>query len=172
MASRRERLDPFHVGVAAEAYAAALFAHTGCDVSVQYGANQPEYDLLIARDDRFLKISVKGSQDGGWGLCQNFKKGRTYHQAVDQWRAKQSRHVTYCFIQLQGVALGEMPRAYLATVVEVAAQMKHARNGHGQTILYENYAYKKGLGVGCTDCLPEHWRFSKRRVADLLAAAA
>lgn len=38
-----------HIGVAAEAAAAALFARAGFDVSVQYGANQPEYDLIVAR---------------------------------------------------------------------------------------------------------------------------
>jgi hypothetical protein len=31
-----------HVGVAAEAFAAAVFAQCGVDISVQYGANQPE----------------------------------------------------------------------------------------------------------------------------------
>jgi hypothetical protein len=34
---------------AAEAIAAALFARSGCDVSVQYGANQPEYDFMVAK---------------------------------------------------------------------------------------------------------------------------
>jgi len=56
----------WHVAVAAEAITAALFAQCGYDVSVQYGANQPEYDLMVAKGDRLLKISVKGSQDGGW----------------------------------------------------------------------------------------------------------
>lgn len=40
-----------HVGVSAEAYAAALFARCGYDVSVQYGANQPEYDLIAVSGD-------------------------------------------------------------------------------------------------------------------------
>jgi hypothetical protein len=60
-----------NVGVAAEAIAAAQFARCGFDVSVQYGANQPEYDLIVARGDALLKVSVKGSQDGGWGLTQS-----------------------------------------------------------------------------------------------------
>jgi hypothetical protein len=38
-------------------------AVAGCDVSVQYGADQPEYDLIVAKGDRMLKVSVKGSQD-------------------------------------------------------------------------------------------------------------
>ena len=57
----------WHVAVAAEATAASLFARCGLDVSVQYGADQPEYDLVVVRDDRLLKVSVKGSQDGGGG---------------------------------------------------------------------------------------------------------
>jgi hypothetical protein len=60
----------WHVAVAAEAAAAALFARCGCDVSVQYGADQPEYDLVVARGPKMLKVSVKGSKDGGWGLTQ------------------------------------------------------------------------------------------------------
>lgn len=54
----------WHVAVAAEAFAAALFARCGVDVSVQYGANQPEYDLIVSQGERMLKVSVKGSQDG------------------------------------------------------------------------------------------------------------
>jgi len=165
------RLKPFHVGVAAEAFAAAMFAQAGCDVSVQYGANQPEYDLIVSRDDHFLKISVKGSQDGGWGLSQNHKRGATYHEAVDRWAKKQSSSVVYCFVQLKGVPLGGAPRAYLATVKEVTKQMKQARSGHGQTILYENYSYKKGVAAGCTDCLPKHWHLTQDRISSLLAAA-
>lgn len=54
-----------HVGVAAEAFVAAQFARLRYDVSVQYGANQPEYDLIAVSGDNMLKISVKRSQDGG-----------------------------------------------------------------------------------------------------------
>jgi hypothetical protein len=165
------RLKPFHVGVAAEAFAAGMFAQASCDVSVQYGANQPEYDLLVSKNDRFLKVSVKGSQDGGWGLCQNFKRGTDYHGAADRWSAAQSPRITYCFVQFWGVEIGVAPRVYLAAVTEVAAQMKSARNGHGNTILYENYTYKKGVGANCVDCLPSAWRFSRDRVDELLQAA-
>jgi hypothetical protein len=51
--------------------AAAQFARLGFDVSVQYGANQPEYDLMIDNGLRTLKVSVKGSKDTGWGLSQS-----------------------------------------------------------------------------------------------------
>jgi hypothetical protein len=165
---KQKSMSQFHVMVAAEAFAASLFAQAACDVSIQYGANQPEYDLLIARGDHFLKVSVKGSQDGGWGLCQNYKAGSSYHGAIDLWAEAQSPRIAYCFVQFEGVKLGEAPRAYLTTIGEIATQMKAARNGHGQTILYENYTYRSGVGFGCTDCLPAAWRFSATRVAELL----
>jgi hypothetical protein len=59
-------MSSWHVATAAEAIAAAQFARFGFDVSVQYGANQPEYDLTVSSPNgRMLKISVKGSKDGG-----------------------------------------------------------------------------------------------------------
>jgi hypothetical protein len=64
---RQLKISPWHIAVAAEAYAAGLFARCGLDVSVQYGADQPEYDLVVVRGDYMLKVSVKGSQDGSWG---------------------------------------------------------------------------------------------------------
>ena len=38
-------MNSWHVGVAAEAMVAAQFARYGYDVSVQYGADQPEYEI-------------------------------------------------------------------------------------------------------------------------------
>ena len=84
-------ISSWHVGVAAEAYAAAIFARYGYDVSVQYGANQPEYDLIAVSGDQMLKISVKGSQDGSWGLTQGFKKNCDYHEAIARWLSAHHR---------------------------------------------------------------------------------
>ena len=53
-----DKVSSWHIGVAAEAIAAAQFARFGYYVSVQYGANQPEYDLMAEIDDKILKISV------------------------------------------------------------------------------------------------------------------
>lgn len=58
----------WQVATAAELFAAARFARLGFNVSVQYGANQPEYDLMVDKDGQTLKVSVKGSADGGWGV--------------------------------------------------------------------------------------------------------
>ena len=159
----------YHVGVAAEAFAAGLFAQAGCDVLVQYGANQPEYDLVITRAGRVIHVSVKGSQDGGWGLIQSYKRGVTYLQAADAWAAAhRNSKVVYCLVQFQGIKLGECPRVYLATIPEIVTQHKVSRRYLGGTILYENYCYKKGAAQGCTDVIPECWRFSQERLSQFL----
>ncbi len=155
--------------VAAEAFAAALFAQAGCDVSVQYGANQPQYDLLVSRGTRAIHVSVKGSQGGGRGLIQNYKRGRSYREAADAWMAAHKNpEILYCLVQFQGIALGECPRVYLAKVGEIAERHKASRNGIGETILWENYCYKKGFAKGWTDMIPPEWRFSKERVEEFL----
>lgn len=164
----------YHIGVAAEAIAAALFARCGYDVSVQYGANQPEYDLLVSRDKRIAKVSVKGSQDGAWGLTQSYlKKGRAdYHKAADMWLARHGRQIVMCFVQFQGVGPKEMPRAYLAMTHEVAEHLGRSRAGQGNTILHEDKTWsKRATAAGTTDRLPDSWQFSCERVAEMLDAA-
>lgn len=110
-----KQISSWHVGVAAEAFAAALFARYGYDVSVQYGANQPEYDLIAVSGDKMLKISVKGSQDGSWGLTQSYKKGCDYHEAIGKWLADHHKKTIFCLVQFQNTAPDEMPRVYLAS---------------------------------------------------------
>src|SRR5579864_8085846 len=90
-----------NVAIAAEAIAAARFARLGFDVSVQYGANQPEYDLMIDNGEKTLKISVKGSQDGSWGLSQSqlAKLGHAnYHGAADAWLARHKQRTVLCLV--------------------------------------------------------------------------
>jgi Holliday junction resolvase-like predicted endonuclease len=162
-------MSSWHVGVAAEAIAAAQFARCGYDVSVQYGANQPEYDLIVARGDAILKVSVKGSQDGGWGLTQGHKKGASYHEAADAWAQRHKARTVICFVQFAGVALDQLPRLYLATASEVAAHLKRQAVGRGDTILFEKHAWRAhAAGAGTVDEIPDAWRFTAGRVADLL----
>lgn len=159
-----------HVGVAAEAFAAAVFAQCGVDISVQYGANQPEYDLIVARGDQLLKVSVKGSKDGGWGLTQSHLKNANYHAAVDTWRARHKTGTVMCFVQFKDVFVGQMPRIYLATPDEVAALMKSASGGRGDTILHERHIRgPKAAGAGTVDEIPLSWRFTVERVDELLS---
>ncbi len=160
-----------NVGVAAEAFAAGLFARCGLDISVQYGANQPEYDLIVARNECMLKVSVKGSKDGAWGLTQSFLKDAQYHAAIDTWHARHKPKTIMCLVQFKGVSAGAMPRVYLATPTEVAGLLKTASGGRGDTMLYEHHRRgPKAAGAGTVDEIPEHWRFSIERVNELLCA--
>lgn len=158
----------WHVGIAAEAYAAALFARCGYDVSVQYGANQPEYDLIAVSGDLMLKISVKGSKDGSWGLSQNYKKGRTYHEANQAWLASHHKGTVFCLVQFLNTDVEEMPRVYLASPEEIAMRMNETACGRGDTILYENHTWTmRAVGRGTTDRIPEDWKFSPKRIAEM-----
>jgi Holliday junction resolvase-like predicted endonuclease len=162
-------MRPYHVGVAAEAYAAALFARAGYDVLVQYGANQPEYDLVVAAPSRSVKVSVKGSKDGGWVLTASRKKGRTYHQAIDHWASSHSDPRTiYCFVQFKGVLFDGKPRMYLATIIEIVKYMKASCGGHGYTSLREEYKWARGKAGGTIDRIPPAWAMSETRIVDLL----
>jgi hypothetical protein len=131
-------MNQYQVAVAAEAFAAALFARCGCDVSVQYGANQPEYDLIITKGKRMLKVSVKGSQSGSWGLTQSLLHGADYHNAADSWLKRHDQHTLFCLVQFKSVSTTGMPRVYLAWPSQIAQRLKETAKGRGETILYEN----------------------------------
>ena len=167
-----KKTSSYHVGVAAEAFVAAQFARYGYEVSVQYGANQPEYDLIAHRDDLILKISVKGSQDGDWGLTQGYKKERSYSEAIDKWLEDHGRKTIFCLVQFKQVRDDEMPRMYLATPDEIALQMKASRGGAGDTVLRENHTYKTGIAAGCTDRIPDEWVFTKSRADQMFVENA
>ncbi|UVI32110.1 hypothetical protein [Paenibacillus spongiae] len=160
-------VNSWHVSVAAESITAFLFARIGFDVSVQYGANQPEYDLMVSKGDNIMKVSVKGSRDGGWGLTQGFKKEVvSYHEAIDLWLLKHSKKTIFSLVQFIGVQINEMPRVYVASPYEVAALMKNARNGIGDTVLREKKVWTKAQYRD--DLIPSKWIFSEQRINELL----
>ena len=163
------KISSWHVGVAAEAYAAALFARYGYYVSVQYGANQPEYDLIAESEGLMLKISVKGSQDGSWGLTQSFKKKDcSYHEAIDRWLEAHHKGTVFCLVQFKGTSPNEMPRVYIATPKEIAERMKASAGGRGETILYENHTWgPRAAGYGTTDKIPDDWIISAERLREM-----
>ena len=166
----------WHISVAAEAIAAAQFARYGFDVSVQYGADQPEYDLIVAKGDNLLKVSVKGSQDFGWALTQSYMKKATersgkradYQGAIDLWLERHSSRTVFCLVQFGGVSVDQMPRMYLASAKEVAEALRAAKNGRGDSVLNENWTFKRGRYAGSTDKLPANWSFSEQRIHELL----
>lgn len=158
----------YHVGVAAEAFVAGMFARLGYDVSVQYGANQPEYDLIVTREDKIMKISVKGSKDGAWGLSGGYKKDHTYHEAADLWLSKHKRKTVMCFVQFDGIEWYQMPKMYLATPEEVAVQLKISNGGQGTTTLHENKIYtSRAKALGTTDAVPYNWTLTSERIEEL-----
>jgi hypothetical protein len=162
----------WHIGIAAEAFAAGLFARCGFDVSVQYGANQPEYDLMISREERHLKVSVKGSQDGSWGLTQSLLRQANYHVAIETWLGRHKPRTVLCFVQFKGVPYDSMPRVYLASPTEVASRLKETAKGRGDTILYEKHTWgPRAAGAGMVEQIPGSWAFSYARAEHLLAEA-
>ena len=84
--------------MATKAFAAALFARRGYDVSVQYDANQPEYDLAIIRGERVLKVSGKDNSDGAWPLAAATENAN-YHSAIDGLLAKHKPRTVICLVQ-------------------------------------------------------------------------
>lgn len=133
-------MTPRQCEIAAESYSASLLAQAGYDVLVQYGANQPDYDLVANKGKRFLPISVKGSQDGGWMLAVKYKKSSpTYHEAIDKWLKSQRNDIVFLFVQFINVTLGLAPRVYLARPKEIAIHMKTQCHGRGHGALQEDY---------------------------------
>ena len=162
----------WQVATAAEAFAAAQFARCGWDISVQYGANQPEYDLVAVDGDRMLKVSVKGSKDGGWGLTQSHISNADYQAAADAWLAKHYRKTVFCLVQFKGVPVTELPRMYLAAPSEIAQWLKAAAAGRGDTILYERHAWtSRARAAGTIDLIPERWRFTEARLEEVAIVA-
>ena len=137
----KKKVSSWHIGVSAEDFVAAQFVRYGIDVSVQYGANKPEYDLIATRGDQMLKISVKGSQDGGWGLTQGYIKNGDYHKAIDMWLADHGKKTVFCLIQFINTEENEMQRIYLARPSEIADELNKAKAVAGETVLREHHEW-------------------------------
>ena len=158
------KVSSWHVGVAAEALTASLFARCGCDVSVQYGADQPEYNLVVVRGERLIKVSVKGSQNGSWGLTQAFLTSADYHRAVEKWLQRHKAQTIFALVQFKGVPVAEMPRVYLASPHEIARRLRETAKGRGDTILYEDTRGGRVLSAPAPlEQIPGWWRISRKR---------
>ena len=169
---RPMKMTTHQVSVAAEAFAACLFAQAGCDVLIQYGANQPDYDFVAMRNSKSVRISVKGSQTTGWGLIQRYKKGRGYHEAADAWLRDQPKDVVFCLVAFNKVHDYSPPRCYLASAREIAKHHKSARFGAGHTTIWEDETPSRGIGKGHRYMIPDEWKFSPKRVDEILRKKA
>ena len=159
-------MTKYQVAVAAEAFAAGVFAQAGCDVLVQYGANQPGYDLVVKKGGRTIPVSVKGSSDGGWLLTTKSPKG-TYSDALSQWR-KKNASIVFCYVQFEDVAIGSTPRMYLVRGRELAKFMKTHGYGDIALSLYEDYTPSRGPNKGVPRRVPDSWKFTTARVNQIL----
>jgi hypothetical protein len=160
----KREMTQHQCGVAAEAYIACLLAQSGYDVLVQYGANLADYDLVAVKGNRILKISVKGSQDGGWMLAVRFvKPGVDYHAAIEKWLSVQPDGIVYLFVQFKNVALGQAPRVFVARPNEIAAHMKSQCSGRGHGSLQEDYL-RDHPGSKYNHKIPAEWNFSRERI--------
>ena len=158
-------MTPYQVNVAAESYAALLSSQAGYDVAVQYGTTQPDWDLIATKKQRLLKLQVKGSQDGGWGLFQGHKSEAVdYHGAIDAWGAIQLPDIVYVLVQFKNVATGQLPRCYIARPAAIVAHMHTTRAGHGYTSLREDHTYSSGIGKGYRDRIPQAWLATQLRL--------
>ncbi|HQR99195.1 MULTISPECIES: hypothetical protein [unclassified Polaromonas] len=161
------KLTPYQVNVAAEAFTCVVMSQAGYDVAMQYGTTQPDWDILATKGSRTLKLQVKGSQTGGWGLFQGNLKDADYHGALDAWLARELEDVVYVFVQFKNVPVGAAPRCYLARPLEIVQHMRTTRGGHARTTLKEKHAYSRGVGAGHEDVIPPSWLFSHSRVDTL-----
>lgn len=114
-----------------------------------------------------MKVSVKGSSDGGWIIHARYKTGPkvSYRQALDAWLAAQPLQVVFFYVQFYGVPFGDMPRCYVARAADVYAHMLTTRGGHIAGSLVERYAYsRRGAGAGTTDTIPPSWELTEARL--------
>lgn len=156
--------------IAAEAHTTSLLAQCGFDVLVQYGANQPQYDLVADRDDLLMRISVKGSQDGGWMLSVRYKDASiTYHDAIDRWLHAHRAETVFFFVQFAHVPVGAPPRVYVARPPEIAAHLKSQCDGRGYGALLEDRR-RYSPNSKYDERIPPAWAFSEARM-DAIAAS-
>ena len=159
-------MNKHETAVAAEAFAAGLFAQAGYSVFVQYGANQPGYDLVVSESDNSMHVSVKGTTGDWWVLTTKDKHG-TYQQALEKWIATNARFV-FCLVQFRGVKAGEMPRMYLATGDEIGEELKTHWFGELSLSLAEHYAPTRGKHKGRTINIPKTWQLTQDRIRELM----
>ncbi len=117
-----------------------------------------------------MKVSVKGSQDGSWGLTQSHISNADYHGATEKWLAKHGPSTVMAFVQFNGVSIDEQPRVYIATLKDVVVRLKESTSERGETILYESHTWgPRAFAAGTTDEIPKSWGFSQQRIEDIFA---
>jgi hypothetical protein len=170
------KLSSSQISVAAEAFAAAQFALSGFDVLEQAGRSRHVFDLAVARSGGMLRLSVHASFNGFWDLVDRYlntsKRADAtiadYHRAIKTWFEHQSSRVTCCLVQFEPADLHRMPRLYLASPAEVAMRL-HEKIDRLSTEELDTSGIDM---VHRLEGMPQSWRFSQTRIAELMELPA
>jgi hypothetical protein len=162
-------MNRHQTAVAAEAFAAGVFAQAGYSVFVQYGANQPGYDLLVCDDHEkhTMHVNVKGSTNGGWLLATK-DKNNTWEHALNTW-IEQNKELVFCLVQFNEIEVGMLPPMYLATGDEIGTELKCHWFGELSLSLWVNYAPKRGKYKGKVLKIPKTWKMDEKRIQLLMS---
>jgi hypothetical protein len=173
IASPQPQLSARQVSAAAENLAAAQFSLYGFDVLEHSGRARFVYDLGVAKSGGMMKVMVHGSLDGFWDLVEPYLD-RTpatkadLHRAIGLWLGNHSRRVACCLVKFESADLRQPPRIYLASAAEIAEKLHDIVENIGVSALCEEYAIVDSYGSRHIESLPEKWRFSPARIADLM----
>ncbi|MDP1797751.1 MAG: hypothetical protein Q8K78_09730 [Planctomycetaceae bacterium] len=165
-------MNKHQTSVAAEGFAAGVFAHAGYSVFVQYGANQPGYDILVSDDSGCtMRVNVKGSSNGGWMLTSKGKNES--HEDARLWWHNRNKSLVFCLVQFQRVEIGQLPRMYLASGDEIATEMMTHWFGNEISLsLWESYSATRGKYKGKHTKLPDSWTMDRDRIEAVMAMTA
>jgi len=163
-------MNKHQTAVAAEAFAAGVLAHSALSVFVQYGANQPGYDLLVSDGNDSVMVSVKGSTDGWWVLAVKDKTD-TYQEVLDRWVSANCRYA-FCLVQFSGVEPGTMPPMYFATGDEIGVELRTHHFGEVSLALAKHRAPTRGKNKSKTMGIPPSWRMTEERIREVVQRLA
>jgi hypothetical protein len=157
-------MESRHCEIAAESYVAFLLAQSGYDVFVQYGPRQEHFDLVATKKKRTLKVSVKGTQDGGWMLAVRYlKPGVGYIEAINEWEQNQPDDLVYAFVSFRVPEGQQSPNVYIARPREIAEQMRGQSLGKGKAVLREDTPSHHPKAKH-QDKIPVSWHYSATRI--------
>jgi hypothetical protein len=173
VASPQPQLSARQVSTAAENLAAAQFSLYGFDVLENSGRARFVYDLGVAKSGGMIKVMVHGSLDGFWDLVEPYldrvpATKADYHRAIALWLDQRGRGVVCCLVKFESHDLCRSPRIYLASAAEIAEKLLDIVENVGVPALCEEYQVVDACGSRRVESLPEKWRFSETRIADLM----
>lgn len=176
VASPQPQLSSRQVSAAAENLAAAQFSLFGFDVLEQAGQARFVYDLGVAKSGGMMKVLVRGSLDGFWDLVEPYLEAAPglkttkadYHRAIDLWLEQHGSRVVCCLVKFESDDLRQTPRIYLARAAEIADKLHEITEYFGFSALCEEYEVVDSYGSRRVESLPDKWRFSQARTAELM----